>query len=312
MRKNSINRFFYRAAMGAVSGLFLYAAASAQAPLPQSTLPLLQSTIQPRAAEADPFEGMFYTMPPAAAAPAADGGSPAADGLAPKIEAEEPAAKDQHGQIRIHGHWVIEVKRKDGTVRDRREFENSYVGGYIMGLYLAGFDTPVDPAISIFSSANGPGSLCNGLQNVGAAVYNSCTIFSSVTAGHGAVDTAIGYCALPGSCYSGLTTSLTSNGSGGYTGWVLTATIAPITSGTFDTVATSLTGCYNSGYNSAATVSPSSCITNAVSYLNNSYPTPLTPPYLANNAFTQTVLPGGAVTVTAGETLVFTVTISFS
>jgi hypothetical protein len=51
---------------------------------------------------------------------------------------EEPDAADgetQSGGIKVHGHWVLEVKNPDGKLADRREFDNSLVTG---GKYVSG------------------------------------------------------------------------------------------------------------------------------------------------------------------------------
>jgi hypothetical protein len=41
--------------------------------------------------------------------------------------AEEKSSDASHQGIKIHGHWVLELKNPDGTVVDRREFDNSIV-----------------------------------------------------------------------------------------------------------------------------------------------------------------------------------------
>jgi hypothetical protein len=44
------------------------------------------------------------------------------------------AAKPQGGPqegIKVHGHWVIEVRNPDGTLSTRREFENGLSGSRI-------------------------------------------------------------------------------------------------------------------------------------------------------------------------------------
>jgi len=315
MKDETINRGVYRAGLAVVCGLLFCAGASGQASQ-QAQLKSLPDAAQPAVAAAKPatgraamgasgpvampMENMFFKMPAAGTVPHAD---------SPEAKAEEDAAaNNQDGRIKVHGHWVIEVKRKDGTVRDRREFDNSYIGGYLMGLYLAGFDMPIDPAIDFTSSTNGAGSVCNGLNNPGGGANNECLILSSLTAGHGAVDIANGYCVAAGACYGGLTNSLTPDGSGGYSSLVLNGTITSALSGTFDTVGTSFGGCYNAFFDSQSLVSPNACYTNAVA-LNSD--TATTGPYYTNGAFTSTKL-GSAVVVTAGEVIVFTVTYTFS
>ncbi len=60
---------------------------------------------------------------------------------APMVIAQAPKAAPSggpHEGIQVHGHWVIEVKNPDGTLAEKREFENAYVGGGILPKILAG------------------------------------------------------------------------------------------------------------------------------------------------------------------------------
>lgn len=57
--------------------------------------------------------------------------TPAAAAPSPALAAS-PAAKPDGGMsqnIRVHGHWVIEVRNPDGSLAARREFENSLSSG---------------------------------------------------------------------------------------------------------------------------------------------------------------------------------------
>lgn len=228
---------------------------------------------------------------PATSAQDAKDAMPAAQSSAATAPAED-TGKARAGDIKVHGHWVIERKRKDGTVAERREFDNSYNGGRLMGYLLGGLDVVVDPAIIIFSNPNA-GGLCNGL----GGGSNACSIFASSTAGYGLAETSLGDCAPVGSCFPGLTTSLTPAAGGGYSAWILSATITPTTTGTFSYVNTRIGVCFTGAGTSPTTQSSSGCY----KALQNT-----------SASFTETQLPGGPVMVTAGESLVFTVTISFS
>ena len=89
---------------------------------------------------------------PAAAAAANSTAQPAGK----KSEAEAPG-KSLDGTIKVHGHWVINVRNPDGTLADHRDFENSLVilhGGdsFLIGL-LGGFYVPGDFMIAIAGSA---------------------------------------------------------------------------------------------------------------------------------------------------------------
>jgi hypothetical protein len=246
--------------------------------------------------------------------PQAAGGQNGAASTTPTPAQQRPAERGEEnskakGGLRIHGHWVVEVKRKDGTLADRRDFENSYVGGGFAGFILGGALVTIDPAILFSSATNGAGSFCNG------AFGNACVIFASATSGHGAADTtAFNNCAPIATgpqCYTGLTSTLTPSG-GPYSSWVLASNITAQGSGTFDTVATSVGNCFPIA-NAAPVTSLTStqCNTNVVAYATANSNSSATGPYYYNSNFTSSLVPGGAVSITAGETLAFTVTITF-
>src|SRR5205814_7519062 len=90
--------------------------------------------------------GMLLQTDPGTAAPAAPlivaqtrAASPAAGAA---VQAA-PRGGPREG-IKVHGHWTIVVKNPDGTVAQRREFENALVttGGYLLARILAGRITP--------------------------------------------------------------------------------------------------------------------------------------------------------------------------
>jgi hypothetical protein len=98
---------------------------------------------------------------PAAAAtdsvrPAPAAANSAAQPAGKKSEAEAPG-KSLDGTIKVHGHWVINVRNPDGTLAGHRDFENSLVildGGdaFLIGL-LGGLYVPGDFMIAIAGSA---------------------------------------------------------------------------------------------------------------------------------------------------------------
>jgi hypothetical protein len=72
-----------------------------------------------------PAKAAQATAAPAAAALARSTAAPAVG-----EEENAPAPGNANGGgIKIHGHWVLEVKNPDGTVVNRREFNNSLVTG---------------------------------------------------------------------------------------------------------------------------------------------------------------------------------------
>jgi len=59
-----------------------------------------------------------------ATSPARPAAAPTKTSVSPTAK---PTAKGQHEGIKVHGHWIIEVKNPDGSLAKRVEFENSLV-----------------------------------------------------------------------------------------------------------------------------------------------------------------------------------------
>ena len=53
------------------------------------------------------------------------------------------ASGPQEG-VKVHGHWVIDVKNPDGTLAQHREFENSLTNANVMVSLLYGNEVPAD------------------------------------------------------------------------------------------------------------------------------------------------------------------------
>jgi len=131
---------------------------------------------------------------PAATAPAATNqaaSSTAKTGLAAKpaakpVEEEETASPNSpdHQGIKVHGHWVLQVKNADGTLGERREFDNSLTsaggsisGDQIIAALLSGNASAGDPAVALITSpypASDPTSLCNG-----SAIGITCSLITT-------------------------------------------------------------------------------------------------------------------------------------
>ncbi len=118
-------------------------------------------------------------------------------GPAPRqAENEELSAKARRHGIRIHGHWVIDVRNPDGKLVEHRDFENSLatVGGLpsgdqlVAGL-LSGNLTAGDPGIGLVQGTPGidPSADCN--TNLPAQLGNNLspntTCFGLTTAASG-------------------------------------------------------------------------------------------------------------------------------
>jgi hypothetical protein len=48
--------------------------------------------------------------------------------VAPAVQEAAPAPRSPQEGIKVHGHWMIEVTNPDGTLAERREFDNALTG----------------------------------------------------------------------------------------------------------------------------------------------------------------------------------------
>jgi hypothetical protein len=169
----------------------------------------------------------------------------------PSIAGMAPSGS-QHEGVKMHGHWIIDVKNADGTLAEHRDFENTITGfgqELLAGL-LSGYIVPSDYAIFLTTSGTPP---CTETQG-----FPGCGIVRSLTT-------------LPASelcqfypCFAGLTYSanLIDSGSGG-SSFVLAGSFTANQAGTITEVETLYGTCAaNVGAQTAlATVTPATCST---------------------------------------------------
>jgi hypothetical protein len=95
----------------------------------------------------------------------------------------------------VHGHWVLQVKNADGSLGERREFDNALVtddtyvfGDQIMAGLLSGNLSAGDPSIALIQPpvTGTPSSYCGGLAN-NTAANNTC--FGLTTSASGLIGT---------------------------------------------------------------------------------------------------------------------------
>jgi len=90
--------------------------------------------------------------------PAAGTGQPMAAQTETAAGESKPAKSGQEG-IKVHGHWVIDVRNPDGSLAQHREFENSLTlnGTYVLAALLSGSAVPGNWAVLLGpASGNGP------------------------------------------------------------------------------------------------------------------------------------------------------------
>jgi len=72
-------------------------------------------------------------------------------GHTPAVSAPDESDTTSEG-IQVHGHWTIEVRNPDGSVAERRQFQNALVGDNVLnGLLVGGWSDPRDWAILLGS-----------------------------------------------------------------------------------------------------------------------------------------------------------------
>lgn len=152
MRQSSISFDSLRMHATAVACGFLLIVAGAQAGSGQ----------QPATASGTPAQA---TLPANSALTTPPKAANVAEGPPERQSGEAAGPGKPRGEgIQIHGHWVLEVKGADGKVRDRREFDNSLVttysnfsstaavpgttsGAAYLAALMSGNIVPSDPAI---------------------------------------------------------------------------------------------------------------------------------------------------------------------
>jgi hypothetical protein len=234
---------------------------------------------------------------------AARAGQPTAAQTETAAGETKPAKSGQEG-ITVHGHWVIDVRNPDGSLAQHREFENSLTlnGTYVLAALLSGSAVPGNWAV-LLGPASGNGPCTNSYTASGVSGTSEiCEVVQTLTTAP-----AIGDC-QQNLCGAGLTLTLP-----GLNGVALTGTITANQTGTIGVVSSTMAVCLPNGtfyYQNTAiqsgTVSPSACVT--ASTVGESF---------TSTTLTTILKPGATPTpnpipVTAGQTILASVTIGFS
>jgi hypothetical protein len=254
--------------------------------------------------------------------------------LAAKPVAEEesavPNSLNNQG-IKVHGHWVLQVKNADGTLGERREFENSLVtstatsnlsGDQLLGLLLSGNGAPGDPAIALVPSVPSGSKDASDYCIAGGILLNeNMNCYVLVTAQSG-----LGNYFFNAS--NGLTTTLTITPPlswvlagnytipSGLTTITFVQTLLPICVSTSSAAAGIQENNLNNLQGSATTRSADLSASACTKFTGQSSGTTLSSGSINDavviGTFTSTAVGGGPMTVTAGQIVQVTVTITFS
>ena len=201
-------------------------------------------------------------------------------------QAGQPGKVGDEG-LKMHGHWVIDVRNPDGTLAEHRDFENSIQFGgqaYLIGL-MAGYIVPSDYGIDLVSNgAANPPCTANGTE--------ACFIVRSLSTSPG------NFACQIGACSANLTYTFNQS-IGSNSSMVLAGSITANQAGVIGAVATLAGGCPSTAtQTSLATVSPATC--NASTAV---------PPSVIVVTGTNLAAP---INVVSGQLIQVTVTISFS
>jgi len=235
----------------------------------------------------------------------------------PEDQEEDALAPNKPGSegIKVHGHWVLQVKNADGTLGERREFNNSLVPGgaygggdqLIAGL-LSGNLAAGDPAIA-FVPATPPGnSDASSYCNASIHTNSSCYLFET------AAQSAF-YGNAYGNSEPGLGTSFSFSPaqwvlSGNYTVPNGLTTVAMVQTLMFacaaNNTATSFNPLRGNSNTRSSDISAKLCVVGFAGLVGT------TGDQAILGTLTSTTLPNGPLTVTAGQIITVTVTLSFS
>lgn len=232
-------------------------------------------------------------IPGGVAASAAHGPAALASAAAAKPAGSQSGEGSINQGVKMHGHWVIDVKNPDGSLVEHRDFENSLESsaqGMLIGL-MSGYLTPGDYMI-VMGPQSGNGAC--------TATYQFCGIVQSLSTYPGVAYCANYYCGL------GLTVTpnLGSNGlSSGPFSLVLAGSITANQTGSIGSVYSLISTCANIAY--SGNVNPTTIETSAPSTCGTqTSPEPWFGPLSQANI--------SPIAVANGQIIQVTVTITFS
>jgi len=209
-----------------------------------------------------------------------------------ETDGSETANDGSRQNIKMHGHWVIDVKNPDGTTTEHRDFDNSITANgaaYLIGL-MAGYGVPSDYGIFLAANSSDSGTPPCVTPNGGQP---GCFIVRSLTANPGSTTCQVTYCAVSLTYTYNESLSTTSGNS-----MVLAGSFTAGQAGTIGYVGTEVGSCpvNITQSSSLTTTSPSACTAQTGNFGIN----------------TLSAASISSVAVASGQIVQVTVTISFS
>ena len=218
---------------------------------------------------------------------------------------ETTSAKGQHEGITVHGHWVMEVKNPDGTRVSRQEFENALVqpgGAQDLTFLLLGGATMGGYRVILSGSSSslftGPCALLDGISTscnlVGSLISPTPISFSDQNSTCGSLNLIT----TAGPCFP-LSIAPVSTVANGFTGFVLSGTVTPVstTVSITDVYSTPLfCSTFNTTSLQLGAIAPNTCAQSVTS---------------AWSSLTHATLPSPVQITAVGQSISVTATISF-
>jgi len=243
---------------------------------------------------------LTFTAQAVSAQQAAAAQKPVTASAKPAAEEKESALPNSGSKqgIKVHGHWVIDVRNPDGTLAQHHEFENSLVDlGFNLTSLLAGTITIGEPTIDLTNAGY--------TQTFCGAIY--CMLREYTNGGQQRAQGS--NCGTTADCVTTLVPTVVTTGTGITTAFALklTGQITATQAGNIDTVATIFYNCSTSGANTSM-VPPSSCASQTTLPANTILS--VDPATTGIGPLTQTSIT--SVPITSGQIVQVSVTLSFS
>jgi hypothetical protein len=233
---------------------------------------------------------------------------------APAASAGRSAPKGEQEGIKVHGHWIVEVRNPDGKVASHTEFENSYlIGDEGLPVFLSRTRTLGEWGIVLGNSSPSLSPCTAALATPFTGTTNSvinaplCVISESGPAIEGENLNGLALCTpANGSCSQNLTVGLNTTGALPAVG--LSGSLLATNPGTINQVETIVSACGTALSSTACATETAQDSPNDVVFVF----TTATLPAQGSGTCGGATQPSCAVNVsTAGQTIAVTVTISF-
>lgn len=233
----------------------------------------------------------------------------------------QPNTGNQQG-IKVHGHWIIDVRNPDGTLVEHRDIQNSMVDtGYILSNLLAGTISGGEPYLELMASNNGSpcttqirpcffytnpkGAAYTVLYGMGSSQldFNLCSYSNCFT----------GLQSGPAFIFTSLPTQCPAAAPCGFYALQLSEQFTATATSNIATVASYYAACVspNAATGAITTISPSSCATQTPASAFPVFQLTTIDRATSQVMFTQKTL-ATPIAVTAGQIVQVTLQISFS